>query len=117
MFRPLLAMSLCLIVMAGCGETRHPVRQETMAPSIPEAEASESADRTEPLAGSGQKTNASPWTSSHVAMQDNLPVVPPTRAESTVTAPQAWKVVQPRSSMIQAEYALPRWATMKMMGG
>ena len=108
MFRPLLAMSLCLTVVAGCGETRHPVRQEMMAPSAPDVEASESADPTESLAGSGEKPSLPPGHPPMSAMQGGMPGMSAARGELKVTAPQAWTVVQPRSSMIQAEFALPK---------
>ncbi len=41
-------------------------------------------------------------------MQSGMPSAPSTGRESKVTAPEAWTAVQPRSSMIQAEFALPK---------
>ena len=101
MFRDVLASLLCLIVLAGCGETQHPVRQETLAPPVDEPE--ETGD--EVAAGpSGPVEDGPSLAPGHPPM----PPMAPARVEMKVTAPEGWKAVQPRSRMIQAEFALPK---------
>lgn len=109
MFRALLASLLCLIVVAGCGETRHPVRHETMAPPAVEPENAENAEATTSAPGREEKPSLPPGHPPMSAMQGGMPAMPAApRGELKVKAPESWKVMQPKSSMIQAEFALPK---------
>ncbi len=42
------------------------------------------------------------------AMQGGVPAMPPASGKLKVNAPGPWTTVQPKSSMIQAEFALPK---------
>lgn len=108
MFRALLASLLCLIVVAGCGETTHPVRQEAMAPPADEPESVEKGEATTATPSREEKPSLPPGHPPMSAMQGGMPAMPPARKELKVKAPEAWKVVQPKSGMIQAEFALPK---------
>ncbi len=108
MSRALVASLLCLIVAVGCGETRHPVRQETMAPPAVEPKDAENPQATSPAPDREDKPSLPPGHPPMSAMQGGMPAIPAADRELKVKAPEAWKVVQPRSSMIQAEFALPK---------
>ncbi len=106
MFRLLLAFSLIMVLVTGCGETRHPVRQDTLAPAAPED-----------LEGAGDSTAtvdggiAPALPGGHPplpAIESQDPARPPVGADLGVTPPEGWVVVEPASSMIQAEFALPK---------
>jgi hypothetical protein len=102
MFRVLLASLLCLVVLAGCGESRHPVRHETIAPPS-ESVGSANAGQT----GSGEAA-LPPGHPPMSAMQGGMPAMPPAGGGIKIATPEGWNVVQPKSSMIQAEFALPK---------
>ena len=108
MSRVLPALWLCLSVVIGCGETRHPVRQETMAPPVAEPEGPEDEAPAGPPAGTGEERALPPGHPPMSAMQGAMPPMASSRGEIKVSAPEAWKPVQPRSGMIQAEFALPK---------
>lgn len=106
MFRALLASLLCLIVVAGCGETQHPVRHETVAPAAPGD--SGEADRIAFSAGSDKTPALPPGHPPMSAMQGGMPGMAPAGPQLKVATPEGWNAVQPKSSMIQAEFALPK---------
>ncbi len=106
MFRLVLAFSLILVLVTGCGETRHPVRQDTLAPAAPED-----------LGGAGDSTAAvdggiaPALPDGHPplpAIESEAPAMPAAGADLGFAPPEGWVVVEPASSMIQAEFALPK---------
>jgi hypothetical protein len=96
MFRVLLSFSFLPILVTGCGETRHPVRQETVALPAPESEDS----------GAAALPPGHPPMS---AMQSTMPAMPPSGGDLQITAPEGWIAVQPTGMMRpDAEFALPK---------
>ena len=89
----------CLMLVAGCGETNHPVRRQTL--DVPPSESIEGDGR-----GGDRAADAPP------ARLPDMPQAPPAAATAAaalnIKAPEDWIQRQPRVSLITAEFALPK---------
>ncbi len=108
MFRVPCLPLLYLIVVAGCGETRYPVRQETAAPPAPETASSGGTASTDLPADRGEEPSLPPGHPPVSAAEGGMPSAPPSDNSLQLKVPDGWKAVQPRNEMIQAEFALPK---------
>ncbi|MHB8901079.1 MAG: hypothetical protein ACYC6Y_20210 [Thermoguttaceae bacterium] len=103
MLRVVLAFSLLPFVVAGCGETRHPVRQERIAPAATEeVDPRATQSPAAPMGGEALPPGHPPMS------EGMMPGMPPAQPQLAVTPPQGWVTVEPASSMIQAEFSLPK---------
>lgn len=108
MSRLLLALPLCVSLVCGCGETQHPVRHESIDQTTSGSQETGDADRDAPPLQSDAMSSLPPGHPPMSAMQGGMPGMAPAGDELKIDAPEGWNVVQPRSSMIQAEFALPK---------
>lgn len=88
----------CLVCAIGCGETKHPVRRQTL--DVPPSESAENAE-------SGLESSLALPSSPQGA-----PQMPPAAARPAVPlnikAPQGWVQREPQVSLILAEFRLPK---------
>lgn len=93
--RWLLAGTICVLLAAGCGDTRRPsIRGEVTEPEPRPADGAEDGDLSHHTAHGGQLPEA-------LGPKVDLDTV-------YLTAPKSWTRKQPRSGFVLAEFGLPR---------
>ena len=96
MFRLLAALPLCLSLLSGCGETRHPVRQEKIETPAPELEKVEAADRTMPPSDRGEMPSLPPGHPPMSPMQGGMTGMAAAPRDLKMETPDGWNVIQPK---------------------